>query len=561
MGNLFLDLFVCLNDSFSSAINTIISDNEYSYVLKFIIPVSILISNVFAGYKSLQWYLLYDGDYHHLPGETSRNLYESCVTPNRATTTTRTTYAVWFLRVCFYPVSLILRYFVAWWYGYKIRREHMKQAAAETTRVNNRLINVMLIKFLTQCAEASNLRLINIFMGDSIVVIFEIWLIFKMQESASSHIRENVIIIILLVVIIITKIALSMTLSLLHFITCQKFIMDLTNVKDMNNDIPQPTSEFGFGFTCATASRSGSGSGSASASASGYAAFTSASGCDYYECEYEYEHEHEHEHVPMSEFDIALRNHDANKSDSDPPNSDNDVYPDSDPNPNPDPDGDSDIDFITLPNSFSFLSRTAQCMICLWQFLCFISQLTAYAMLFTNTLSLRVYEMFIFIGIRWIIHFLWLMFGEHSEEDEDDEDKEEEEEQEYDHCCPCTTYHSCPRPRRCSSSLSCVTCIIFASMNLFSYLTMFGGTKATSISFYYFIVFLFNICVIMTFLDPISWTLTNSMTIYIGIFIIFGAFILGLSCMISYYCCCHPHGDKVWIRQKIISLREATAPK
>ena len=196
IGNLFLDIFVCCSPAISSVLNTVIVVNNYSEVLKLIIPVTIICSNVYMGCQSMEWYLK---------------------KPFSSSSSTSSLARTYLLRVVFYPIAPILRYFDTWWCSYKTA------AAAAAAELDDE--DDVFIDYLFQSAEVSILRLINVFTGDGIIIIFEIFFIFKLRALEEQQDTMMILLIsITMIVIVVTKLALSMSLSLVHYITCEKML-------------------------------------------------------------------------------------------------------------------------------------------------------------------------------------------------------------------------------------------------------------------------------------------------------------------------------------------------
>ncbi|XP_045107259.1 uncharacterized protein LOC123502107 [Portunus trituberculatus] len=102
----------------------------------------ILLPNLYAGYKSLQWYLRAHEQY-----------------PIRRP-------AVWIVRVLFFPISPILRYIDAWVYGRRARRHwRNKNYTLEQRNFEN---------YLVEIAEVALLRLVIIFLEDAPIVVLNL---------------------------------------------------------------------------------------------------------------------------------------------------------------------------------------------------------------------------------------------------------------------------------------------------------------------------------------------------------------------------------------------------
>ncbi|XP_076045142.1 XK-related protein 4-like [Oratosquilla oratoria] len=153
---------------------------------------AILLPNLYAGYKSLQWYLRAHA------GEPLR-------TP-----------VVWIIRVMFFPVSPLLRYWDAWRYGRTARRAWQEG--------DRRLEKKYYLKYLEESAEVSMLRLFIIFLEDAPISVINLtelmlkppeqWVLDMNTDTPDPEVMR--------IGAVASKLACTMTLGVVHFMASNK---------------------------------------------------------------------------------------------------------------------------------------------------------------------------------------------------------------------------------------------------------------------------------------------------------------------------------------------------
>ncbi|KAK8730967.1 hypothetical protein OTU49_007723, partial [Cherax quadricarinatus] len=161
----------------------------------------ILLPNLYAGYKSLQWYLRA----HEL-------------SPLRRP-------SVWIIRTLFFPISPILRYLDAWKYGRQARK-HWKNH-------NLMLERKSFENYLVENAEVALLRLVIIFLEDAPIVVLNLAQLLQTppdQWAKISEGRPDPEIVRLGSVI--AKLSCTMTLGVVHYMSCNKLAWHLANTQN-----------------------------------------------------------------------------------------------------------------------------------------------------------------------------------------------------------------------------------------------------------------------------------------------------------------------------------------
>lgn len=140
IADLCLDLWVC-------AVHFQVKRSRSAWFIFF----CILLPNLYAGYKSLQWYLR---AHEHYPIRRP---------------------AVWIVRVLFFPISPLLRYIDAWVYGRRARKHwNNRNYALEQRNFEN---------YLVEIAEVALLRLVIIFLEDAPIVVLNLAQLLQMPPS------------------------------------------------------------------------------------------------------------------------------------------------------------------------------------------------------------------------------------------------------------------------------------------------------------------------------------------------------------------------------------------
>ncbi|XP_071522647.1 XK-related protein 7-like isoform X2 [Panulirus ornatus] len=170
----------------------------------------ILLPNLYAGYKSLQWYLRA----HEL-------------SPIRRP-------SVWIIRVLFFPISPILRYMDAWIYGRRAR-QHWRNQNLSQERKNFE-------NYLVEIAEVALLRLVIIFLEDAPIVVLNLaqllqtppneWALIPEGKPDPEIIRLGSV---------VAKLICTMTLGVVHYMSCNKLAWHLANTQQkqlQDYDVP-----------------------------------------------------------------------------------------------------------------------------------------------------------------------------------------------------------------------------------------------------------------------------------------------------------------------------------
>ncbi|KAK7076982.1 hypothetical protein SK128_001989 [Halocaridina rubra] len=167
---------------------------------------AILLPNLYAGYKSLQWYLR-----------------------AHASSPIRKPH-IWIIRVFFFPISPILRYLDAWWQGYQARQAYKKHNYIQEKKFFQ--------NFLVESAEVTMLRLVIIFLEDAPIVVLnlailiqtplETWVMIPDGKPDPEVMR---------LALVVAKLACTMTLGVVHYMSCNKLAWHLAHSQQSNVDL------------------------------------------------------------------------------------------------------------------------------------------------------------------------------------------------------------------------------------------------------------------------------------------------------------------------------------
>ncbi|XP_042886837.1 XK-related protein 6-like isoform X1 [Penaeus japonicus] len=172
----------------------------------------ILLPNLYAGYKSLQWYLR-----------------AHAITPLRRP-------LIWIIRVIFFPISPLLRYIDALMYGAHARQA-WRQGNLSKERKNFE-------NYLVESAEVAMLRLVIIFLEDAPIVVLNLTELIKTPPSQWTNIQENkpdpefV-----RLGSVVAKLACTMTLGVVHYMSCNKLAWHLANTQQQDRQMQQQEEE------------------------------------------------------------------------------------------------------------------------------------------------------------------------------------------------------------------------------------------------------------------------------------------------------------------------------
>ncbi|KAK4288125.1 hypothetical protein Pmani_038831 [Petrolisthes manimaculis] len=185
----------------------------------------ILLPNLYAGYKSLQWYL---------------RAHEE--TPIRRP-------VKWIVRVLFFPISPILRYLDAWVYGRRARLHWQNRNYALEYRNFE--------KYMMEIAEVALLRLVIIFLEDAPIVVLNLAMLLQSPPPGvvtqpppqqgnnitttsppPGEESENETVQLVRLISVVAKLICTMTLGVVHYVSCNKLAWHLANTKDKGT-IPQ----------------------------------------------------------------------------------------------------------------------------------------------------------------------------------------------------------------------------------------------------------------------------------------------------------------------------------
>ncbi|XP_066976599.1 XK-related protein 4-like isoform X1 [Macrobrachium rosenbergii] len=162
---------------------------------------AILLPNLYAGYKSLQWYLR-----------------AHALTPLRKP-------HIWMIRVFFFPISPILRYLDAWWYGFRARQAWKKHNYGQEKKFFE--------GFLVESAEVAMLRLVIIFLEDAPIVVLNLAILIEAppgEWAMAPGIKEDPEAVRL--GLVIAKLACTMTLGVVHYMSCNKLAWHLAHSRE-----------------------------------------------------------------------------------------------------------------------------------------------------------------------------------------------------------------------------------------------------------------------------------------------------------------------------------------
>lgn len=201
IGDLCLDLWTC-------AAHFQTNDPRSAWFIFF----AILLPNLYAGYKSLQWYLR-----------------AHAINPLRKP-------HIWMIRVFFFPISPILRYLDAWWYGYRARQAWKRHNYGQEKKFFE--------NFLVESAEVAMLRLVIIFLEDAPIVVLNLYVLIRTPPNQWIMIPDGkpdpeV----MRLALVGAKLACTMTLGVVHYMSCNKLAWHLANSQSQaDQDTSQPHS-------------------------------------------------------------------------------------------------------------------------------------------------------------------------------------------------------------------------------------------------------------------------------------------------------------------------------
>ncbi|XP_069193195.1 XK-related protein 7 isoform X1 [Procambarus clarkii] len=176
----------------------------------------ILLPNLYAGYKSLQWYL------------RAHELF-----PIRRP-------SVWIVRILFFPISPILRYLDAWRYGRRAR-QHWRNHNLPQERKSFE-------KYLVENAEVALLRLVIIFLEDAPIVVLNLAQLLQTPPVQWTKISEGKADPeIVRLGSVLAKLLCTMTLGVVHYMSCNKLAWHLANThnkKSQDSDVHSTKDEW-----------------------------------------------------------------------------------------------------------------------------------------------------------------------------------------------------------------------------------------------------------------------------------------------------------------------------
>lgn len=144
-----------------------------------------LVPNLYAGYKSLQWYLR-EFEVQERPVKDPK---------------------IWLIRVLFFPISLVLRYY------HVLRRGH--EARLATNQGNKVRQRRVMVKFIEESAEVAMLRLFVIFLEDAPICVLNLLIVLETKPEDIDKVAFSV-------GVVVAKLSCSITLGVIHYVSLTK---------------------------------------------------------------------------------------------------------------------------------------------------------------------------------------------------------------------------------------------------------------------------------------------------------------------------------------------------